>query len=94
MQFYFCLILACDPTVLGLCPTCVYGLVLVLTDESAILCPQTVSWFTKGAFNSTVRELMSRDVASFGKGGNGELVEAFHSGQRFVIKKVLLASLS
>ena len=49
--------------------------------------------FTEGAFNSSVRKMMSRDVARFGKGGNGELVEAYQSGQQLVIKKVLLTLL-
>ena len=44
--------------------------------------------FTKGAINSSVRQLMNRNVATFGKGGNGELVEAFQSGQHLIIKKV------
>ena len=37
---------------------------------------------------------MSRGLARFGKGGNGELVEAFQSGERLVIKQVLLAMLN
>ena len=48
-------------------------------------------WFKEGAYNSNVRKLMSRGLARFGKGGNGELVEAFQSGERLVIKQVLLS---
>ena len=51
-------------------------------------------WFKEGAYNSNVRKLMSRGLARFGKGGNGELVEAFLSGKRLVIKQVLLAMLN
>ena len=49
-------------------------------------------WFKEGAYNSNVRKLMNRGLARFGKGGNGELVEAFQSGERLVIKQVLLYS--
>ena len=53
-----------------------------------LLCPQTVAMFSEGAINGSVRHLMSGNVARFGQGGNGELVEAFHSGEPLVIKKV------
>ena len=51
-------------------------------------------WYNKGAYDSNVRKLMSRGLPRFGKGGNGELVEAFQSGERLAIKEVLLAMLN
>ena len=53
-------------------------------------------WFKEEAYDSNVnvRKLMSRGLARFGKGGNGELVETSQSGERLAIKQVLLAMLN